>query len=234
MQLLQRQRDAMTADITPQEIEDTAVQFVNALTSKPYNIDEVKLLYNEFREYSRHALKCGYFTVEDNNSALTRITKIFQPFNYKDTRSDKALKGLHILFDKYKTKDFSENFISNISSDELNSALTTMVEILKSLQNDTTRHVLQNEIHRAILGMKVGYGNITPHVEEDYFNYLQIAALLGFYEPGTESEVAFITQCKVFSGIADPVDYINAQRISAEDIELAARYEGKTNVFGGD
>ncbi len=224
----------MTENITPNDIEDLVLQFLPVFTSKPYNIEEVDLLYEEFRDYTRYALSRGYFSIADSNSALARITKLFYPLNYRDNRADDALKGIHLLYDNYNKENLNEVIINDIKSDELYHAVKVLTGVLDALKSELIQATFQSEIHKAILGMKIGYGNTSKNVEADLQNYLGISGMLGYYEPGTESEEAFITQCKVWTGVAEAGDFSNVPRVSAEDIIIAKKYERETNIFGGD
>ena len=234
VQLLKDYRKEIKPDITPSDVEDLVLQFLQVFTAKPYNIEEVSLLYEEFRDFTRYILHLGYFTIADSNSTLARITKIFYPFNYRDNRMDRALKGLHLLYDSYDKENFSETLTSDINPQELLAAVKMLTDILARLKKDDVKLIIQDAIHKAILGMKIGFGNTSKNVEEDLQNYLKVAGLLGYYTPGTESEDAFLTQCTILSGVAESNGYVNEPLVSESDIELAKKYKGETSLFGGE
>ncbi len=234
VQLLKDYRKEIKPDITSSDVEDLVFQFLKVFTSKPYNIEEVNLLYEEFRDFTRYILHLGYFNIADSNSALARITKIFYPFNYRDNRGDMSLKGFHILYDSYNQADLQKALIEDLSSQELLVTIKTMLDVITRLQNDDVKFVIKDAIHKAILGIKIGFGNTSKNVESDLNNYIKLAGLLGYYTPGTESENAFIAQCKILPGIADSNGYINEPHITKEDINLAEKYNKETNMFGGD
>lgn len=230
--LVKAQQNVITSDTTADEVIDMVMKVATGFATKPYTIEEVKMLQDACKDLSRCALDKKAYSFTEHGTVMDRIKQIFYAMNYREDRNDKALKGIHTLFDSRKDDAIADT-VKEMKSEELCHAVEAITKIITALKSELVQATLQRAIHDAILGMSIGYGNTSRTVESDFANYLRVAELLGYYEPGTESQNAFITQCKVWTGVGEAGNYTNIPRVSKEDLELAKKYE-RTSMFGGE
>ena len=102
-----------------------------------------------------------------------------------------------------------------------------MLKLLQSLRGEEFKSVIMRKILNCDIGQTNGYGDISKFADRNYVECCTIAQLLGWFEPGTASQVAFFTQCKSLDGLKkigkyDDDDYRST--VTSDELRLTKEF----------
>lgn len=229
--IIQEKKSALDNNTTPDSIIAFAREIVENFVKHTYNVEEARLLHNELKDLSRYAMHQGYYNLDVNNYVLTSIAKFFYPLDYRVSREDAALTGIHTIYDNLNADDLMNTLTNKMPPINLFYTVQSLTSMMNKLQSGTFKQLLMTRLHDAMLANSMNDGVDADSVTEICTYYMKIAGLLGFYTPGTPDEDVFLAKCKTYVGVAVSNNYDNELNISAKDIYLANK--GSTDLFGG-
>lgn len=217
------------SDIMFQFGTKVALPILTKLAEHPHNIEEVGLLRNKMLQIVDLALSMETLKPYQHTEQRSAIFMLFKPYYYKDTLDDHILKGFHFLENAYSKESY--NFDNNtLPPMYVRETIQFMLKLLESLRGEGFKSVIMRKILNYDLGQTNGYGDISKFADRNYVECCTIAQLLGWFEPGTASQVAFFTQCKSLDGLKkigkyDDDDYRST--VTSDDLRLTQEFLDK-------
>lgn len=205
---------------------------LEAFASKTFNIEEVKLIRQAFRDYFMTLSEKDYFDIDMVNYYIGLVNQSLKPYDYTDTETDKTLKALYWLYHNKDNVQDLINFRDNkVSSEEMFKAVSFIVDMYNKLKSPEVRLALMSEIHLDTLSERTGFGKNNIEVSKASINRkycMDMCNKLGFYKP--EDAVLFFKECQTLGGVAESQGYSNEIRLTGEDLEALQKRQA-TNQF---
>lgn len=195
----------------------------------PHNVEETNLLRNKLLQVVDLALSMETIKSYQHSDQRRAIFELFKPYYYRDTLDDHILQGLHFLKDAYSKGSY--NFDNEaLPPLYIRETIQFILKLLEDLRGDNFKSVIMRKVLNYNLGQTNGYGDISKFADRNYVECCTIAQLLGWFEPGTPSQVAFFTQCKSLDGLKkigkyDDDDYRST--VTSDELQLTKEFLDK-------